>query len=85
MLKTFFAHRRIEPVFVEFHDERILTPKKAAAETVLAIDPVKEIAVQTIEKDPLAIYLSSPEESDFDFDYNDVREDLFLDEEHWQK
>ncbi len=62
---------------MEFRDEPILTPKKAAAETVLAADPVKEVAVQTVEKDPLGIYSSSSEDSDFDLDDTDVRDVFF--------
>jgi hypothetical protein len=73
----FFAYRRIETSFLEFRDEPILTPKKAAAETVLAADPVKEVAVQTVEKDPLGIYSSSSEDSDFDLDDTDVRDVFF--------
>jgi hypothetical protein len=70
---------------LEFHDDRILTPKNAAAETVLAVDPVKEIAVQTVEKDPSKIYSSSSEYSDFEWADTDVCDGLFLDEESWQK
>jgi hypothetical protein len=44
---------------LEFHDDRILDPTKAAAETVLAVDTEEEIAVQTVETDPLRIYSSS--------------------------
>jgi hypothetical protein len=44
---------------LEFHDDRILDPTKAAAETVLAVDPEEGIAVQTVETVPLRIYPSS--------------------------
>jgi hypothetical protein len=70
---------------LEFHDERILTLKKAAAETVLAVDPVKEIFVQTVEKDPFEFYSSSYDDSVFDFLDTDVLDGLILDEESWLK
>ncbi|EFX67523.1 hypothetical protein DAPPUDRAFT_115378 [Daphnia pulex] len=59
---------------------RILDPTKAAAETVLAVDPEEEIAVQTVETDPLGIYPSSASSDDSDFDVldNDDLDSFFL-------
>ncbi|EFX78744.1 hypothetical protein DAPPUDRAFT_320194 [Daphnia pulex] len=73
--------------FLEFHDDRILDPTKAAAETVLAVDPEEEIAVQTVETDPLGIYPSSDSSdySDFDVLDNDVNDGVLLDEDEWLK
>jgi hypothetical protein len=73
--------------FLEFHDDRILDPTKAAAETVLAVDPEEEIAVQTVETDPLAIYPSSDSSDDSDFDVldNPVNDGVLLDEDEWLK
>ncbi|EFX64391.1 hypothetical protein DAPPUDRAFT_118226 [Daphnia pulex] len=73
--------------FLEFHDDRILDPTKAAAETVLAVDPEEEIAVQTVETDPLGIYPSSDSSDDSDFDAlnNDVNDGVLLDEDEWVK
>ena len=61
--------------------------KKAAAETVLAVDPEKEIAVQTVETEPLGIYPSSDSSDDSDFDVlnNDVNDGVLLDEDEWLK
>jgi hypothetical protein len=42
-----------------------------AAETVLAVDPEEEIAVQTVGTDPLGIYPSSDSSKDSDFDVLD--------------
>ncbi|EFX67520.1 hypothetical protein DAPPUDRAFT_261530 [Daphnia pulex] len=66
---------------------RILDPTKAAAETVLAVDPEEEIAVQTVETDPLGIYPSSDSSYDSDFDVldNDVNDGVLLDEDEWLK
>ncbi|EFX62223.1 hypothetical protein DAPPUDRAFT_270780, partial [Daphnia pulex] len=57
----------------------------AAAETVLAVDPEEEIAVQTVETDPLGIYPSSDSSDDSDFDAlnNDVNDGVLLDEDEW--
>ncbi|EFX64916.1 hypothetical protein DAPPUDRAFT_265556 [Daphnia pulex] len=73
--------------FLEFHDDRILDPTKAAAETVLAVDPEEEIAVQTVETDPLGIYPSSDSSDDSDFDVldNDVNDGVLLDEDELVK
>ncbi len=72
---------------MEFHDDRILDPTKAAAETVLAVDPEEEIAVQTVETDPLGIYPSSDSSDDTDFDVldNPVNDGVLLDEDEWLK
>ncbi|EFX64512.1 hypothetical protein DAPPUDRAFT_118108 [Daphnia pulex] len=59
MRKIFLCLSKKRNCFLEFHDDRILDPTKAAAETVLAVDPEEEIAVQTVETDPLGIYPSS--------------------------
>ncbi|EFX65035.1 hypothetical protein DAPPUDRAFT_333589 [Daphnia pulex] len=68
-------------------NDRILDPTKAAAETVLAVDPEEEIAVQTVETDPLGIYPSSDSSDDSDFDAlnNDVNDGVLLDEDEWVK
>ncbi|EFX61544.1 hypothetical protein DAPPUDRAFT_121524 [Daphnia pulex] len=77
----------VQNCFLEFHDDRILDPTKAAAETVLAVDPEEEIAVQTVETDPLGIYPSSDSSDDSDFDAlnNDVNDGVLLDEDEWVK
>ncbi|EFX75845.1 hypothetical protein DAPPUDRAFT_322930 [Daphnia pulex] len=73
--------------FLEFHDDRILDPTKAVAETVLAVDPEEENAVQTVKTDPLGIYPSSYSSDDSDFDVlnNDVNDGVLLDEDEWLK
>jgi hypothetical protein len=73
--------------FLEFLDDRILDPTKAAAETVLAVDPEEEIAVQTVETDSLGIYPSSDPSDDSDFDVldNPVNDGVLLDEDEWLK
>jgi hypothetical protein len=65
----------------------LLDPTKAAAETVLAVDPEEEIAVQTVETDPLGIYPSSDscDDSDFDALKNDVNDGVLLDEDEWRQ
>jgi hypothetical protein len=83
--KFFFACPRKETDFLEFHDDQILDPTKAAAETVLAVDPEKEIAVQTVETDPLGIYPSSDSSEDSVCDEldNGVHDGVLLEEESW--
>ncbi|EFX65913.1 hypothetical protein DAPPUDRAFT_264015 [Daphnia pulex] len=68
MCKIFLCLSKKRNCFLEFHDDRILDPTKAAAETVLAVDPDEEIEVQTVETDPLGIYPSSDSSDDSDFD-----------------
>ncbi|EFX83552.1 hypothetical protein DAPPUDRAFT_100125 [Daphnia pulex] len=87
MCKIFLCLSKKRNCFLEFHDDRILDPTKAAAETVLAVDPEEEIAVQTVETDPLGIYPSSDSSDDSDFDVldNDVNDDVLLDEDEWLK
>ncbi|EFX73118.1 hypothetical protein DAPPUDRAFT_325606 [Daphnia pulex] len=87
MCKIFLCLSKKRNCFLEFHDDRILDPTKAAAETVLAVDPEEEIAVQTVETDPLGIYPSSDSSDDSDFDAlnNDVNDGVLLDEDEWVK
>ena len=87
MCKIFLCLSKKGNCFWEFHDDRVLTSKKAAAETVLAVGPEKEIAVQTVETDPLGIYPSSDSSEDSDFDVldNGVHDGLILNEESWLK
>ncbi|EFX64911.1 hypothetical protein DAPPUDRAFT_117729 [Daphnia pulex] len=87
MCKNFLCLSKKRNCFLEFHDDRILDPTKAAAETVLAVDPEEEIAVQTVETDPLGIYPSSDSSDDSDFDVldNDVNDGVLLDEDEWLK
>ncbi|EFX63526.1 hypothetical protein DAPPUDRAFT_335355 [Daphnia pulex] len=66
MCKIFLCLSKKRNCFLEFHDDRILDPTKAAAETVLAVDPEEEIAVQTVETNPLGIYPSSDSFDDSD-------------------
>jgi hypothetical protein len=87
MCKIFLCLSKKRNCFLEFHDDRILDPTKAAAETVLAVDPEEEIAVQTVETDPLGIYPSSDSSDDSDFDVlnNPVNDGVLLDEDEWLK
>jgi hypothetical protein len=87
MCKIFLCLSKKRNCFLEFHDDCIFPPKKAAAETVLAVDPEKEIAVPTVETNPLEIYPSSDSSEDSDFDVldNRVHDGLLLDEESWFK
>ncbi|EFX67805.1 hypothetical protein DAPPUDRAFT_330691 [Daphnia pulex] len=87
MCKIFLCLSKKRNCFLEFHDDRILDPTKGAAETVLAVDPEEEIAVQTVETDPLGIYPSSDSSDDSDFDAlnNDVNDGVLLDEDEWVK
>lgn len=70
---------------MKFHDERILTPKNAAAEKVLDVDTVKEITVQAVEKYPLELCSISSDDSYFDLDDTVVRDSLFLNQEKLPK
>jgi hypothetical protein len=73
---------------LEFHDDRILDPTKAVAETVLAVDTEEEeIAVQTVETDPLGIYplSDSSDDSDLDALNNDDNCGVLFDEDEWLK
>ncbi len=85
MCKIFLCLSKKRNCFLEFHDDRILDPTKAAAETVLAVDPEEEIAVQTVETNPLGIYPSSDSSEDSDFDVldNGVNDGVLLDEDEW--
>jgi hypothetical protein len=57
--KIFLCISKKRNCFLEFHEEEILTQEKAVADAELyAVDPVKEIAVKTVEKDPLEFYSS---------------------------
>ncbi|EFX65722.1 hypothetical protein DAPPUDRAFT_117036 [Daphnia pulex] len=87
MCKIFLCLSKKRNCFLEFHDDRILDPTKAAAETVLAVDPEEKITVQTVETDPLGIYPSSDSSDDSDFDAlnNDVNDGVLLDEDEWVK
>ncbi|EFX69589.1 hypothetical protein DAPPUDRAFT_328982 [Daphnia pulex] len=87
MCKIFLCLSKKRNCFLEFHDDRILDPTKAAAETVLAVDPEEEIAVQTVETDPLGIYPSSDSSDDSDFDVlnNPANDGVLLDEDEWLK
>jgi hypothetical protein len=81
--KFFFVCPRKETASWNF--TMMLDPTKAAAETVLAVDPEEEIAVQTVETDPLGIYPSSDSSEDSDFDVldNGVNDGVLLEEEEW--
>jgi hypothetical protein len=68
MCKVFLCISKRRNCCIEFHDEYIFTTKKACAETVIAVDPVEEIAVQTIENDPLELCSSSSDDYDFDLE-----------------
>jgi hypothetical protein len=85
MCKIFLCLSKIRNCFLEFHDDRILDPTKAAAETVLDVDPEEEIAVQTVETVPLGIYPSSDSSEDSDFDVldNGVNDGVLLDGDEW--
>jgi hypothetical protein len=87
MCKIFLCLSKKRNCFLEFHDDRILDPTKAAAETLLAVDPEERIAVQTVETDPLGVYPSSDSSFDSDFDVldNGVNDGVILDEEQWLK
>jgi hypothetical protein len=87
MCKIFLCLSKKRNCFLKFHDYRILDPTKAAAETLLAVDPEEEIAVQIVETDSLGIYPSSDsfEDSDFDVLDNGVNDGVLLDEEQWLK
>jgi hypothetical protein len=85
MCKIFLCLSKKRNFFLEFHDDRILDPTKAAAETELAVDPEEEIAVQTVETDPLGIYPSSDSSDDSYFDVldNGVNDGVLFDEDEW--
>ncbi len=61
---------------MEFHDDQILR-KRLLLKQYFDVDPVKEIAVQTVKKDPLELCSSSSDDFDFDLDDTDVRDGLF--------
>jgi hypothetical protein len=49
-----------------------------ADETVLAVNPINEIAVQNVKKDHLKLFSPWFDDSAFDLNDTDVRDGLFL-------
>jgi hypothetical protein len=78
MCKVFHWISKKRNCFLEFHDERKLTPKMPADETVLAVNPINEIAVQNVKKDHLKLFSPWFDDSAFDLNDTDVRDGLFL-------